>query len=128
MKATRAPSAAITLTVVSIVREWPSTSEPAVVASAPTERSRQARAPTPTARSATEIIRSRPIAFEITSHPTRQLDPSHKLTFTFPLKALGAIREELPNETVARIPLRTRAVDGIIVSHHVVWTAIPASL
>ena len=31
------------------------------------------------------------------------------------------------NRIVARIPLRTRAVDGIIVSHGFVWTAIPAS-
>ena len=31
------------------------------------------------------------------------------------------------NRIVARIPLRTRAVDGILVSHGFVWTAIPAS-
>jgi DNA-binding SARP family transcriptional activator/DNA-binding beta-propeller fold protein YncE len=31
------------------------------------------------------------------------------------------------NRIAARIPLHTRAVDGIIVSHRVVWAAIPAS-
>lgn len=31
------------------------------------------------------------------------------------------------NRIVARIPLRTRAVDGIIVSHGFVWAAVPAS-
>jgi hypothetical protein len=31
------------------------------------------------------------------------------------------------NRIVARVPLRTSAVDGIIVSHGFVWAAIPAS-
>ena len=31
------------------------------------------------------------------------------------------------NRIVARIPLRTHAVDGILVSHGAVWAAIPAS-
>jgi hypothetical protein len=31
------------------------------------------------------------------------------------------------NRIVARIPLNTRAVDGIIVSHGLVWTAVPPS-
>jgi hypothetical protein len=31
------------------------------------------------------------------------------------------------NRIIARIPLRTRAVDGVIVSHGLVWAAIPAS-
>jgi hypothetical protein len=31
------------------------------------------------------------------------------------------------NRIVARIPLRTQAVDGILVSHGAVWAAIPAS-
>jgi hypothetical protein len=31
------------------------------------------------------------------------------------------------NRIIARIPLRTPAVDGIIVSHGLVWAAIPAS-
>jgi DNA-binding SARP family transcriptional activator/DNA-binding beta-propeller fold protein YncE len=31
------------------------------------------------------------------------------------------------NRIIARIPLRTRAVDGIIVSHGLVWAAVPAS-
>ena len=31
------------------------------------------------------------------------------------------------NRIVARIPLHTQAVDGILVSHGLVWAAIPAS-
>ena len=31
------------------------------------------------------------------------------------------------NRIVARIPLRTRAVDGIVVSHGLVWAAVPPS-
>jgi hypothetical protein len=31
------------------------------------------------------------------------------------------------NRIVARIPLHTRAVDGIIVAHGFVWVAVPAS-
>jgi hypothetical protein len=31
------------------------------------------------------------------------------------------------NRIVARIPLRTRAVDGIVVSHGLVWVAVPQS-
>jgi len=31
------------------------------------------------------------------------------------------------NRIIARIPLRTRAVDGVIVSHGLVWIAVPAS-
>jgi hypothetical protein len=31
------------------------------------------------------------------------------------------------NRIVARIPLRTRAVDGIIINHGLVWAAVPAS-
>ena len=31
------------------------------------------------------------------------------------------------NRIVARIPLHTRAVDGVIVSHGLVWVAVPQS-
>jgi hypothetical protein len=31
------------------------------------------------------------------------------------------------NRIVARIRLRTRAVDGIVVSHRLVWVAVPLS-
>ena len=31
------------------------------------------------------------------------------------------------NRVVARIPLRTRAVDGLVVAHGLVWAAVPAS-
>jgi hypothetical protein len=31
------------------------------------------------------------------------------------------------NRIIARIPLRTRAVDGITISHALVWAAVPAS-
>jgi len=35
--------------------------------------------------------------------------------------------DQATNRIVARIPLRTRAVDGVIVGHGLVWTAVPAS-